>query len=482
MSSPIRSFLNLLFIASLAGVFLWREHSWQVKSRPAPAGSAPSGGAPALATGASDQESSLLTANAALQQQVIQAESRLSSLTAEVDRLKAALEASRPEPTPDFLAKQFQDQRGLAFDPPPQWKPVPLDTILDEVREKVEADLSVAAGEARGRAAQAMGFHNEPFDYRAGVVSLAQMANGGIYHEAENAFLYREEAALGRADGRETFIGALASALTRKKAGAVGNLYDPADDDAALALHSLMSGDANASRIRYSLADQLNMNFDRAGAPTAPPPNYSAPVYLAELWKFSQDKGSQFIEMLAGQGGNAAIDAAYARPPRSSAEILHPELYLANPPFQPEPVTLGDLAIAGQNPYFTNVAGEIGCYIALRSWLGVDEATVASEGWAGDRYAVWSGEEGVGDHLLWKSMWRTEQDAEEFFNMLRRVQMQRHSIPWRKEHDAISNEFSINDPRRIIRLVLDRANKTVTLTNATDPTIASALASAVAKS
>ena len=479
MSSPIRSFVNLVSIAAVVGVILWREHSWQIRMRQALEASPASAAAPAMVEG---NESRLLENNAVLQKQLVAAESRLSGMTAEVDRLKQALEAAKPPPTPDALATQFKELRGLAFDPPAQWSAVPLETILDKVKTLVEAQLPVESSQSRTRAALAMGFHSEPFDYLGAVVSLAQMTTGGFYDAPANAFLYREEAALTRADGREAFIGGLASALTTRKAGSAGNLYDPADDDAALAIRSLMSGDANASRVRYSLADQLNLNFDRTGAPAAPPPNYSAPVYLAELWKFSQDKGSQFIEVLAGQGGNAAVDAAYTRPPASSAEILHPEeLYLANPPFQPVTVTFADTVVSGQSPYFTNVAGEIGSYIALRSWLGVDEATAASEGWAGDRYAIWPGPDGVGDHVFWKTVWRTAKDAQEFFDQMRRVQMQRFSIPWRKEYDAVPKQFSVDDPRRIIRLSVNPETNTVTLLNATDPAFAAAMEAAAAQ-
>ena len=478
MSSPIRSFVNLIAIAAVAGIILWREHAWQVRLREmldaTPVATAP---VPAVA----GNESRLLENNAALQKQLIGAESRLSSLTAEVDRLKQLLEAAKPAPTPDSLAAQFKELRGLAFEPPPQWSPVPLQTILDKVRSQVESQLPVESSQVRARAALAMGFHSEPFDYQAAAVSLAQMTNGGFYDAAANTFFYREEASLKRADGREAFIGGITTALTARKAGDAGNLHDPGDDDRAIALRSLISGDANASRVRYSLADQLNLNFDRNGAPAAPPPNYSAPVYLAELWKFSQDKGSQFIEVLSGQGGNQAVDAAYARPPQSSAEILHPDLYLADPPFQPVAVSFADPVVAGQSPYFTNVAGEIGTYIALRSWLGVDESTAGSEGWAGDRYVLWPGEAGVGDHVFWKTVWRTEKDAQEFFEQLRRVVMQRFSIPWRKEYDAVPDRFSVDDPRRNIRLVLDAGRKSVTLLNATNPAFASALEAAPAK-
>ncbi len=476
MSSPIRSFLNLLALVSVAGVVLWRENYWQVKLRQN-SREAPPVTLGDVATATEGREMDLLSENGSIRKKLVAAEARASDLAMEVQKLKQAVEAARPIPTPDDLAKQLATQRGLAFDPPPVWTPAPLEEILTKIRTTVEAQLPVDSAEARSRAAVAMGFHPDPYNYRDALVSLAQMTNGGFYDSAGNTFFYREEASLDRADGRETFIGGLASALTlRKGGGLAGNLYDPVNDDVALAARSLISGDANASRVRFSIADQLNLNFDRSGAPAAPPPNYSAPAYLAEIWKFSQDKGSLFVETLTGRGGNAAVDAAYARMPRSSAEILHPEeLYFANPPFTPVEVSLGEAVVGGVNPYFANTAGEFGTYAALRSWLDADLAAITSEGWAGDRYATWAGEEGLGDHFYWKSVWRTGQDAKEFFDQVRRVVMQRFSIPWQQAYDAVPDQFRVDDPRRIVRLVLNPGEKTVTFSHATDPAFAEAL-------
>ena len=482
MPSPIRSFINLMALAALIGLVVWREHTWQMRIRQIPIVSADSQIA-TLPADTSARETELLSTNGQLQKQLTATEAKVGLLTAEVASLKQALEAAKPEPTPDDLAKQFAQQRGLAFDPVPVWSPAPLDTILDKVRAGVEAQLPMDSAAARSRAAIAMGFQVDPFDYRAALVSLAQMTNGGFYEASRQTFLYREEASLSRADGREMFIGGLAAALTQRQGGdRLGNLYDSANDDVALAARSLMNGDANASRVRFSISDQLNLNFDRNGAPSAPPPNYSAPVYLAEMWKFSQDKGSLFVEALAGRGGNAAVDAAYVRMPGSSAEILHPEeLYLATPPFEPVAIDFKETKVGARDSYFTNTAGELGTYIALRGWLGIEEATLASEGWAGDRYGVWPGEAGIGDHVFWKTVWRTEKDAQEFFDHMRRVIMQRFSIPWRQGYDAAPGQFRVDDPRRVVRLVLKSGGKTVTLLQATDPAFAVELEQAAVK-
>jgi hypothetical protein len=64
--------------------------------------------------------------------------------------------------------------------------------------------------------------------------------------------------------------------------------------------------------------------------------------------------------------------------------------------------------------------------------------------------------------------------------MMRQILMQRFSIPWLREYDAVPGQFTVNDPRRLIRLVLQPDGKTVTLANCTDPAFADALAMASA--
>ncbi len=475
MSSPIRPFLNLLAFASIAGVLLWRENVWQTRLQQAP-DSRLASDRREVSTADQEKAVTLRAQGESLQKKLTDTESRLSTLTAEVQNLKKAAEAAKPPPTPGDLAQQLNTQRGLALDPGATWEAVAMDAILEKIKTQVEAQLPLTLAEARSRAAVAMGFTPEIFDYPAAAISLAQMSNGGFYDAGAKRFFYRAEASLGRADGREAFIGGLANALTSQKIGGPLPWAETPNDDAALAARCLANGDANTTRVRFSISDQLNLNFDRNGAPAAPPPNYSAPAYLAEIWKFAQDRGSHFIETLAGKGGNAAIDAAYRRPPRSSAEILHPEeLYFSNPPFEPLAIELPQAGIAGTAPLYQNTAGEFGTYLALHGWLTVEESAKASEGWAGDRYAIWPGETGFGDHLYWKTAWRSPAEAREFFDYLRRVLMQRFSIPWRREYDATPGQFRVDDPRRILRLTLSADNTSVTLSHATDPAFATAL-------
>jgi len=158
MSSPIRPFLNLLAFASIAGVLFWREHVWQTRLQQAPA-SHPAPALPKEVTTDLPAESMALRAEGeVLRKKLTDTESRLSTLTAEVQNLKKAAEAAKPPPTPGDLAQQLKTQRGLAFDPEPTWEPVAMDAILEKIKTQVEAQLPLPVAEARSRAAVAMGF------------------------------------------------------------------------------------------------------------------------------------------------------------------------------------------------------------------------------------------------------------------------------------------------------------------------------------
>ncbi|MES2707481.1 MAG: hypothetical protein V4726_12865 [Verrucomicrobiota bacterium] len=487
-SSPQKTLVNLVVTATVAGIILWRENYWQARMRaaetsdPAAAVTASAGPASSVrdgATGAAPSgvtDGSLLEQNAGMQRQLIDQQSQISTLQAKAAELQAAIEAAKPPPTPEDLAAKFTDQRGLTFDPPVKFQAVALDDILNRIRDSIHALLPESRAEIRSRAAIAMGLTTDPFDYRAAMVSLASMTSGGFFQQDTNTLFYREEASLLRADGREMFISSLAPALLRQFPLTRENHYDTANDDAAVAALSLINGDANSARVRFSITDQMALNLDRAGTPASAPGFGNAPAYLSETWKFTQDKGSLFAEAVIGKGGLAALNAAYARPPQTTSEILHPEtLYLGGTPFAPVKIDLPQPVVAGAEPYFSNVAGELGSYIILRSYFDVDTATIAAEGWMGDRYLVWKGPETFGDHVFWKTAWSTEKDAREFFDTLRRSLMQRFSIPWRAEYDAVPDHFTVRDPRRIILLTVHPETKIVTLRNSTDPAFAAEL-------
>ena len=94
--------------------------------------------------------------------------------------------------------------------------------------------------------------------------------------------------------------------------------------------------------------------------------------------------GPTFVTELAEQGGEAAVDAAFANPPRSTAEILVPSRYLAG-------VRGMRMTTAGVDgtTFDDGVIGALGLYLMLQSAVSPEEAALATLAWEGDSYLAW---------------------------------------------------------------------------------------------
>lgn len=192
-------------------------------------------------------------------------------------------------------------------------------------------------------------------------------------------------------------------------------------DDQSLAITSLIEGDATAAQIEFlistpSLLLQLSDEIEREDASTEALDN--SPAIISETLLFPYDQGQVFITALRDEGGWAEVDDAYASPPASTEQILHPEKYLEGE--TPLDVELPDVAAAlgtGWTVFDTNTMGEFQTSVVLNEGdVSSGTAEDAAEGWGGDRYTVVGTDEQA--VILWNSVWDSEDDAQEFANTL----------------------------------------------------------------
>jgi hypothetical protein len=196
-------------------------------------------------------------------------------------------------------------------------------------------------------------------------------------------------------------------------------LDTPDQSDRQLARLALVEGDATSVQSAYMTANltprQLGEVLAAAGDPKALEALQKTPPYVRETALFPYERGLAFVTTLIASGGYAAVDAAFADPPGSTEQILHPEKYLQREP--PAAVTLPDVAKslgAGWTAEGQDTLGEL----LLSIWLthgGVPraEANAAAAGWGGDRLVVLRGPEGAtGVGIV--TTWDTAADAAEF--------------------------------------------------------------------
>lgn len=212
-------------------------------------------------------------------------------------------------------------------------------------------------------------------------------------------------------------------------------------DDAAIALTTLYEGDASVASLDY-LAENPGLAARVALTAGAETPPLDGPPALSIWLIFPYLQGPVFVEALRDAGGWAAVDAAYADPPASTEQVLHPEKYLERD--EPTAVTLPDPAAAlgsGWQEVDQDTLGELLTAVVLSNleegegvneFLGTldlpEPATNAAAGWDGDRYALWA--KGDQEAFAWRSVWDSEEDARAFAAALQASAAERYGGEW----------------------------------------------------
>ena len=189
--------------------------------------------------------------------------------------------------------------------------------------------------------------------------------------------------------------------------------------DAEMALQALVEGDPILVTALYADADleaeALNGFADIAA--DVEEPTYAQlednPAFQ-RIRRFPYREGAQFVATLYGQREWRTVDRAYAHPPCSAEQVLHPDRYLADEPVQA--VALTDLEpTLGEDWELVrrDTLGELLIGLHLATYVS-DEGTAwsAADGWAGDTFVHWQSEEE--DLVAWRIAWDHRDDAEEF--------------------------------------------------------------------
>ncbi len=196
-------------------------------------------------------------------------------------------------------------------------------------------------------------------------------------------------------------------------------------DDRRVAWVSLLEGDATLVMERFLLrrlpGAEAGGELSGLSLPTAPEVPGAPPVVRDQLVQ-PYLVGLEFVRAIWQRGGAEAVQRAWARPPESTEQVLHPEKYFARE--SPRPVEVS-YAPRGGRLLNEGVLGEL----FARTLLGEGEERSA-EGWGGDSFRVWD----VGGRtlLVWQSVWDRPEDARAFEAAARRRFTAAHGAPeWR---------------------------------------------------
>lgn len=193
------------------------------------------------------------------------------------------------------------------------------------------------------------------------------------------------------------------------------------EDDRGLARLALVEGDATVTMIAWALRHLSQEELMEIGSQQLPDTT-GVPSWMVSQLLFPYVAGQEFVlSVMAAAGADALspdfteVDAAYATPPDSTAEIIDPRKWRQG--IAPLEVDVPDLAAAlgdGWEEVNASSVGQASVAIVLEHF-GVPsiDAGDASEGWGGDRAVVARGPDDA-FALVWRLTWDTPDDAAAF--------------------------------------------------------------------
>lgn len=158
------------------------------------------------------------------------------------------------------------------------------------------------------------------------------------------------------------------------------------------------------------------------------------PPLLTETFIFRYRDGLHFVETLRRARPAVNLDEVFRRPPQSSEQVLHPEKYLSGESPREVELDLEGFGEEGWRPTATTPLGEIGVRGLLMSGVSADEARRAAAGWGGDRSFIFE-REGHAPLFVWRTVWDTPRDAQEFFRAYNQM-LQQRAAPGTAAQDA----------------------------------------------
>jgi hypothetical protein len=200
------------------------------------------------------------------------------------------------------------------------------------------------------------------------------------------------------------------------------------EGDRAIARLSLIEGDATLVMSLWQIDNlsqaEIMQLLGESLDPEATRILQEMPAALRETLLFPYTRGLTFTQGVQATGGWEAVNEAFANPPASTEQVLHPEKYRAHE--APVKVDLpDDLATRLGKGWTVGLEDTLGEF-QLSLWLSdagggtLADANQAAAGWGGDRTAILDGPNGASAVVI-ATEWDSTADASEFAAQARAV-------------------------------------------------------------
>jgi hypothetical protein len=305
-----------------------------------------------------------------------------------------------PPPAPEFdqLAQQVSAVRGLPVLGPIEPRLLSVEQLGDKVSELIREDLDVVELDEARRILVPLRLVAPDLDLLAVLAALYREQILGLYVPKENTLYVRIGEGELTPSERLTAAHEVAHALQDQSYDLEALRDLPTHEaDAELAVTSLIEGDAVLTQQVWSAryqTDEERQQIHTEALDIDTEALDRAPRYIREALFFPYREGAAFVQALVNHGGIEAVDKAFVDPPTTTAQILHPERYLAG--IGAVEVTVSGSPGDGWEGPRTYTFGEFDLRELLVP-LGRERAASAAAGWAGGMVAGWrrGGEDAV---------------------------------------------------------------------------------------
>jgi hypothetical protein len=341
----------------------------------------------------------------------------------------------------DEVLQQMSEITGLSLTSPLKKSLRSREEIRAYIIREMKEDKDAAERLAGAKSAVAFGLLPKGFDLDSFMIDLLTEQIAGLYDPKAHEFYVADWIPLD--DQRMVMAHELTHALEDQhfQIEAWAKAARP-NDDGELARESVLEGSAMVAMVEYLLQgsgrslkdlpdiDPAMLIGDMADTPTLK----KAPPFLKDALIFPYLDGMTFSAAILKPSGWSGLAGIFAKPPASTQQILHPDLYTSGK--VPAPLSLPSMEKtlgADWTKLEENAMGEFGWKEVLKQFLGEPRAKPLAAAWDGDRYVVYEQKQTKRLLLITRERLATEEQAQRFFGQ--------YSEALEKKYDTRSNLF-----------------------------------------
>lgn len=338
------------------------------------------------------------------------------------------------------LLPEAERSSGLEAVRPPRFAVVGRDRLRGFLTESFRTDLPPERAEALTAVYARLGLVPDTLDLTATLLALYTEQVAGYYDPASDTlFVLRR---VPRAQLKIVLLHELVHALQDQYVNLDSLVHSlRGDNDRSSAAQAAIEGQATLAMVLWQLRLTTGRDVDLSVLPDLGAllsnPNLAeggeleslaalraAPRFLQASLVFPYAGGLSLIQQLwEERPGRPPPFGRFL--PHSTEQVLHPGRLLSSPPDEPARIRFPASPEGEWKEVLSDDLGEFETRVFLQEQLGDSTtASLAAEGWDGDRYRLLQGP--PGEVLVWVTAWDTRTDAMEFAGSARRALLHRY--------------------------------------------------------